>query len=208
MSSMNKKVLFEDYTFLVDARVYEPAEDSFLFAENLPTEETRRVIDVGAGCGILGIIAARRANEVFAVDVNPYAVHCTRQNARLNRLASRMVFIRGDLFGPFMSSVEFDLIIFNAPYLPQENEDGSWLEHSWVGGNNGREIIDRFVSDAPRRLSQDGQILLMQSSLSNVEETLRKFENEGLTAHIVAGQNLPFFEKIVLVCAKRSRKKK
>jgi release factor glutamine methyltransferase len=208
MSSINKKVLFEDYTFLVNANVYEPAEDSFLFAENLPTQETCRVIDVGAGCGILGIIAARRANEVFAVDVNPHAVRCTRQNARLNRLASRMVFIQGDLFGPFMSSVEFDLIIFNAPYLPLENEDGSWLEHSWIGGNDGREIVDRLDRGAPRHLSQNGQILLMQSSLSNVEETFRKFENEGLTANIVVGRNLPFFERIVLICVKRSRRKK
>lgn len=206
MSSMNKKVFFENYTFLVDARVYEPAEDSFLFAENLPTKETRRVIDVGAGCGILGIIAARRANEVVAVDVNPHAVHCAKQNARLNRLASRMVFIQGDLFGPFMSSVEFDLIIFNAPYLPLENEDGSWLEHSWVGGDNGREVVDRFVSDAPKHLSQNGQILLMQSSLSNIEETMRRFENEGLAAKIVAGQNLSFFERIVLICTKRPKK--
>jgi len=208
MSSMNKKVFFEDYTFLVDARVYEPAEDSFLFAENLPTEEARKVIDVGAGCGFLGIIAARRANEVFAVDVNPYAVHCAKQNARLNRLTSRMVFIRGDLFGPFMSSAKFDLIMFNAPYLPMENEDGSWLEHSWVGGNNGREILDRFVSDAPGHLGQNGQIILMQSSLSNVEETLRKFETEGLTANIVASQNLPFFERIVLISAKGPKERK
>jgi release factor glutamine methyltransferase len=208
MSSLNKKVFFEDYTFLVDARVYEPAEDSFLFAENLATKEARRVIDVGAGCGILGIIAARKANEVVAVDVNPHAVHCAKQNARLNRLASRMIFIQGDLFRPFMSSIEFDLIIFNAPYLPLGNEDGSWLEHSWVGGYTGREVVDRFVSDAPRHLSQNGQILLMQSSLSNVEKTLRRFKKEGLAAKIVAGRNLPFFEKIVLISAKRPKKKK
>ena len=41
--------------------VYEPAEDSFLFAENLDVEKGAQVLDVGTGCGILGILAAEKA---------------------------------------------------------------------------------------------------------------------------------------------------
>ena len=83
MHSGSKRVFFGDYVFLVDENVYEPAEDSFLFAENLDVKEGERVLDVGTGCGILGIIAAKKAGEVVAVDVNPYAVRCAKENARL-----------------------------------------------------------------------------------------------------------------------------
>ncbi len=204
MSSMNKKVCFEDYTFLVDENVYEPAEDSFLFAENLPTEETHKVIDMGAGCGILGVIGAKRANEVLAVDVNPYAVRCAKQNARLNGVFDKFVFIQGDLFCSVAQGAKFDLILFNAPYLPLENEDASWVGRSWAGGKTGREVIDRFIDQAPGHLSSNGQILLMQSSLSNIDQTLRRYASRGLNANVVASRVQPFFETILLTSAKQS----
>jgi hypothetical protein len=43
----------------------------------------------------------------------------------------------------------------------------------------------------------------MQSTLSGCNETLRKFEENGLKASVVAERALPFFETIVLVKAKR-----
>jgi release factor glutamine methyltransferase len=53
MSSPSKKVCFRDYVFHVYENVYEPAEDSFLFAENLAVEKGEVVLDMGTGCGIL-----------------------------------------------------------------------------------------------------------------------------------------------------------
>jgi release factor glutamine methyltransferase len=205
MHSVGKRVRYEGFTFLVDEDVYEPAEDSFLFAENLPVEKFRRVLDVGTGCGILGIVEAGRAEEVFSLDVSPFAVRCARQNARLNEVIDKIDFIEGDLFSPFDRRAGFDLILFNAPYLPSENRAVTWIERSWAGGRNGREIIDRFIDQAPRFLRTGGQILLMQSSLSNVDETLRRYAGSGLEAEVVARQTLPFFEEIVLVAASRPR---
>jgi release factor glutamine methyltransferase len=97
MCSSVNRVHFKDYVFVVDENVYEPAEDSFLFSENLQIEAGTRVLDMGTGCGILGIIAAKEA-EVVAVDLNPYAIRCARENARINNVRSKMVFIQGDLF--------------------------------------------------------------------------------------------------------------
>jgi len=205
MPSMKKKVLFEDYGFLVEENVYEPAEDSFLFAENLPTRRIERAIDVGCGCGILSTVAARNAQEVVALDVNPFAVHCAEYNARLNHVLDKMLLLRGDLFQPIACHAKFDLILFNAPYLPLKAESDSWLTWSWSGGRTGRDVIDRFIKDAPQHLAQDGEILLMQSSLSNVNETLQEFNRAGLAVKLMASQDLPFFERIVLICARWQR---
>lgn len=203
MPSTSKKVLFEDFTFLVNQNVYEPAEDSFLFAENLSGKKSCKVIDVGTGCGILGIIAAKWAEEVFAVDINPYAVRCTKQNANSNDVIDKMVFVRGDLLSCIDRNVKFDLILFNAPYLPSEKADGSWLEYSWAGGKGGREVIDRFIDETPEYLASKGQILLMQSSLSDVDKTIRRYLNKGMSARVVASRSVPFFETIVLISAVR-----
>jgi release factor glutamine methyltransferase len=203
MPLANKKVFFRSFTFFVDQNVYEPAEDSFLFAENLDVDESSRVVDIGVGCGILSIVAAKKAQEVYSVDINPCAIRCARRNAIFNGVAGKIFFVQGDLFSSLARGVEFDSILFNAPYLPSEKEESSLLERSWAGGKTGREIIDRFIDQAPEHLSTKGRILLMQSSLSNVEQTFRRFMDSGLDAKSVASRSLPFFEKIVLIIATR-----
>lgn len=205
MFSISKTVFFENFKFLVHPNVYEPAEDSFLFAENLPSSSSCRVIDVGTGCGILGIIAARRARHVLLVDINPHAIRCAQQNAKLNKIADRVAFVQGDLLGSIDTKARFDLILFNSPYLPSDMNDASWLARSWAGGIAGRDLIDRFINDAPKHLSTTGQILLLQSSLSNVDETLHKCSRKGLEARVLASQSLPFFETLMLVGATWSK---
>ncbi len=204
-----KRAHFGDYVFNVFENVYEPAEDSYLFAENIDVEKGAKVLDVGIGCGILGITAAKKADIVVAVDVNPYAVCCARENAALNNVLAKMAFIRTDLLTALKENAKFDLIVFNAPYLPaDECEETSWIGRSWAGGINGRKVIDRFIPQASLHLKPSGQILLMQSTLANVEETISKFAACGLKASIKAECKLPFFEILTLIEAKNDSREK
>jgi len=197
-----KSMRYDDLTLLISRNVYEPAEDTVLAADNLIVNEHDRVLDMGTGCGILAVLAARRAKHVIAVDINPHAVHCAKRNAVANNLASRIDVIRGDLFQPVHKDEKFSLIVFNAPYLPSTpREARSWLGKAWAGGTTGRRVIDRFMVDAPHYLGKEGRILLVQSSLADVDATLRRFTALGLDAHLAASRKVAF-ETIVLVEAK------
>jgi len=203
MPSTVKRAHFGKYIFDVWESVYEPAEDSFLFAENLTVEKGAQVLDVGTGCGILGIMAAENAASVLAVDLNPYAIRCAKENSALNNVDSKMAFIRADLLTAFDENARFDLILFNAPYLPAaEREAETWIGRSWAGGVNGRRVIDRFISQTQLHLKASGRVLLMQSTLANVEETICKFGERKLKARVKAERKLAFFETLTLIEAK------
>ncbi|MEM2522332.1 MAG: class I SAM-dependent methyltransferase [Candidatus Bathyarchaeia archaeon] len=201
--SLVRKVFFKDYVFNVWSNVYEPAEDSFLFAENLTLEKDEVVLDMGTGCGILGIVAAHKASIVIAVDINPHAVRCAKENARLNGVADKIFLVQGDLFAPVKVVKIFDLILFNAPYLPTDLSEGqSWIERAWAGGVNGRTVLDRFLDNFSAYLKDNGRVLLMQSTLADVDKTLKILAAKGFKTRIVVKRDLPFFETIMLIEAK------
>jgi len=194
-----KRLSFRGQVFLVDEKVYEPAEDTFLLAENLKVKEKEVVLDMGTGCGILAVLATEKAKKVVATDINPYAIECAEKNAKMNRVEVKIEFRLGDLFQPIRTDEIFGLILFNAPYLPSEPcEEKSWIGRAWAGGLGGRKVIDRFITDALEFLTADGKILLVQSSLSDIDKTLERFDEMGLKARIVAESKWPF-EKIALI---------
>jgi release factor glutamine methyltransferase len=195
-----KRVHFDNYVFNIYEEVYDPAEDSFLFAENFEVKEGERILDLGTGCGLLGILAAKKAERVLAVDLNPFAIRCAKENSVINGLRGKIDFVQASLLTALHHSATFDLILFNAPYLPSEKgEETSWIGRAWAGGANGREVVDQFIFEAPTHLKPHGRVLLMQSTLTGVEETICKFIEQGLKAHVKAEHKLPFFETLTLV---------
>lgn len=203
-----KKFFFNSCIFHVLENVYESAEDTFLLAENLRVHKNDSVLDMGTGCGILGVLAAEKAKAVVAVDINPCAVSCARMNAKLNGVERKISILRGDLFQPIKDGKRFDVILFNAPYLPSEPEEQkAWIERAWAGGVGGRDLIDRFLLEVPKYLKVNGRIFLVQSNLSDVDKTIKTFKKAGLQAKIVAEEKVAF-ETIVLIEARFGEHKK
>ena len=59
--------------------------------ERVAYRKPARIVDMGCGSGILAMGAAALLHRpVLAVDIDPWSVRVTRQNARLNRLGSRI----------------------------------------------------------------------------------------------------------------------
>lgn len=177
--------------------VYVPAEDSFLLAGSLKVEGGR-VLDVGTGTGIVALAAAGKADYVLGVDVNPEAVELARGNAQANGILNAE-FRLSDLFSSIGVKEKFGLIAFNPPYLPVK-EDGL-LERSWSGGRGGLEVIECFLGQADRHLTPDGRILMVVSSLNNLDELEEMLRRNGLSYAIVAEERIPF-ETLYVICSK------
>ncbi|MCL5675457.1 MAG: methyltransferase [Candidatus Marsarchaeota archaeon] len=188
--------------------VYAPSEDSYLAAELIAEylEEHRerkalRVLDMGTGSGILGIFASTFSNveETVLADISKSALLLAGRNIESNRekISSRITLMRSDLFDSFDAESKFDLIIFNAPYLPHEKNRDK-LERSWNGGGGGVEVLEKFLGHAVNFIRSEGELLLVYSSFSDAESLMRCAQALGLqeksrrTAHI-------FFEDIMAV---------
>jgi release factor glutamine methyltransferase len=79
--------------------------------------EGLRVLDLGTGTGIQAIQAIRYgAQSVIAVDINPAAIACAKENAILNNVADKIQVKESDLFSS-LSGEKFDLIIANLPVV-------------------------------------------------------------------------------------------
>jgi len=92
------------------------------------------------------------------------------------------------------------VITFNAPYLPGEPEEP--IDLALVGGERGRELIDRFIERVDDHLAPGGRVYLVQSSISGIKETLEKFQRKGLSADVIARRHV-FFEDTVVIMAKK-----
>lgn len=178
--------------------VYEPAEDTFLLAENLQVERRHRVLEIGTGTGIVAITVSRKCRTVIATDINPQAIKCATHNI-INNKTYNIELKEGDLFEP-VEDEKFDLVLFNTPYLPTSDDEmvDDELETAWDGGKDGRKVIDRFLDELIDYLNPEGRVQLVQSSLSDIDKTLDKLKKMGLDASVTAREK-HFFEEVVVI---------
>jgi methylase of polypeptide subunit release factors len=75
----------------------------------------RTALDIGTGCGVLALLAARFTERVVGVDTNQRALNLAGFNAALNDIHN-VDFREGSLFDPVRGE-RFDLIACNPPYV-------------------------------------------------------------------------------------------
>ncbi|WP_292460168.1 HemK2/MTQ2 family protein methyltransferase [Methanothermococcus sp.] len=196
----------------IHPKVYEPAEDSELLLDNLVNVKNKIVLDVGTGTGIQAINAIKRgAKKVVGIDINPYAIKTAKENALLNKLKLNedIFFFESDLFknmGEIKNKLNinrFDVILFNAPYLPTSKEEKleKYLNYAFDGGIDGRKVLDRFIDEVGDYLKENGIIQIVQSSLTGEEKTLKLLKKHGFRAKKTASMKFPY-EEVQIILAK------
>ncbi len=174
--------------------VYVPDDDTFLLLDCVDFTRGERVLEMGCGTGIISIHCARRGARVTAVDINPNAVECTRKNASANGVDVEV--LHSDLFSDVGG--EFDLILFNPPYLPVM-EEGE-LERAWSGGEGGMEVVGRFLEGVPSHLTGNGRVLLLVSS--KIDQAGLSDDLTGFRVSTVAIRSF-FFEELRVLLLER-----
>lgn len=173
--------------------VYQPAEDSRLLGDAARefVDEGDLVLDVGTGSGWVAKEAADEGARVVGVDLNPHACREAREHG--------IPTVQGNLVESFQAAT-FDTVLFNPPYLPTDPEDegDDWLEKALSGGESGRAIVDPFLDTVRRVLKPAGEVLLLVSSLTGLDEVTDRAAANGFTTEEVASEKYPFERLVVL----------
>lgn len=150
----------------VDARVLDPRPDTETLVEwaleQLPTETTQRVLDLGTGSGAVALALQhhRPQNQITAVDASADALAVAQANA--HRLQLPVHFIHSD----WMAAVpgRFEMIVSNPPYVVDGDTHLSALTHeplqALTSGPDGLDDIRQIIAQAPSRLVPGGWLLL------------------------------------------------
>jgi methylase of polypeptide subunit release factors len=148
-----------------------PSPYSILLAKNIPTfKYTDVVIDVGCGCGILGIVSfCKGSDNVIMTDVTDSAILDTKENCILNKIYNIKV-IKSDIYNNFFDLFYgADFIICNPPSLPCSLNKNNKPEY--FSGEDGRKFIDQLLSRTKIILKNTGKILMTHTSLANIDKT-------------------------------------
>jgi len=177
-------VSFHHRDFKSDARALIPRPETEELAEwilSMSMGEDLKVLDMGCGSGVLGLtLAAERPNwHVTLADVSEDALALARENAAALGIGN-VRLLRSDLFSAVEG--EFDGIVANLPYVP-ESERASLSREvmhdpalALFGGDDGLDVIRRFIPEAYSRLKPGAWLVLEigHDQASHVEEILRK----------------------------------
>jgi len=145
------------------------------------------VLDMGTGCGIWALLAAREGATATGVDIIPEHLYWATQNARENGLAN-VKFNYSDLFTSLKGQC-FDRIFFNPPF--HIGTPSSRHERSYLGGADG-DIVRQFLEELPHHLKPDGRAFLI---LPDLESTYYLPQLKTFQVRIAATQWVPVMGK-------------
>jgi tRNA1Val (adenine37-N6)-methyltransferase len=124
-------------------------------------ESPKRILDAGAGCGVLGLMMAQRfpKAEITCIEVDEKAADECYKNVESSPFRERIKVIQGDLLAPLAS--EFDLIISNPPYYFTDNSSS---QRNYIEKHSTSEDFTAWIRACYSLLSAHGTYWMIYPS--------------------------------------------
>ncbi len=169
--------------------VFRPTYTTAKLAEALRIDDGDTVIDMGCGCGVLSIVAARLgAGFVYGCDASKRAVETAYRNARRHDLTQRMRFWISNLFDALPKTLKADVVIGDVSGIPDALAEATgW----YPGGRTGAELPIEMLRQAGDHMKASSRLYLPTGTIQDDESILSAAREifQNLTA--IAERRLP-----------------
>lgn len=181
---------------------YRYNSDTLFLYDFIGSKLKGQILDVGCGCGILGLLVARD-NEIklTGIDIDPLNVQISQHNASVNGIAGE--FIAED-FSKFKSDIKFDFIISNPPFY-HTNVTKSQNKHIANSRYSDSLSLEEFLASCNRNIKPKGVLYFCYDAkqIGDIIPFLSKFKlNLTKLKFIYSKDNQN--AKLVLIEAKKS----
>jgi methylase of polypeptide subunit release factors len=133
---------------------------STMLARCTPRRRVGRVLDLGTGCGVQALHAARHAACVVATDLSRRALAMADVTWRLNGGGDDLDLRAGSLLDP-VDGERFDLVVSNPPFVITPRTDAVPAYEYRDGGLEGDEIVRRLVTGVGGVLAPGGTAVML-----------------------------------------------
>ena len=146
------------------------------------------VLDLGTGCGIQALHAARHSSRIVATDISARALELTRFNADLNGIAG--IEVRsGSLFEP-VAGERFEQIVSNPPFVITPRSEGVPAYEYRDGGRVGDALVEEVIVGTEAHLTVGGVAQLLgnweyRAGEDGLERVRGWIESTGLDAWVI-----------------------
>jgi tRNA1Val (adenine37-N6)-methyltransferase len=159
-------------TIVQPASGYRFAVDSILLARFVRPRQRDRILELGAGCGVVSIVLAalHHPSEIAAVEVQPQLAGLIAHNALLNDVAS-VTPICADIRRPIpgLRLATFGYVVLNPPYrAASRGRESPNPGRRAARGGDGAMLAD-FIQAAARYVSHGGRIAMVFTASRTVE---------------------------------------
>ncbi len=131
-------------------------------------------LELGCGCAIISVLAAKKGAVVTSTDINPDAVSIAEINAAGNGVMVDAIY--SDLFQN-LNGRTFDYIVINPPYYPRQPQ--SMAENAWFCGEN-FEYFEKLFLVLHKHLNPDGKAIMILSEDCDIQSIERIAEKNTI----------------------------
>ena len=118
--------LFYNSNIEINEKIFEPREETEKIVDITLKylKDKMDILELGTGSGAISISLIKKMPNlnITATDISVEAIKCARKNSVKNNVNEKIDFIKSDWFNKLDSSLKYDIIVSNPPYIPIENK--------------------------------------------------------------------------------------
>ncbi len=172
---------------LQHANGYRFSIDPVLLAHFVRLGKDENILDLGAGCGILGLILLYRASDrirsLTAFELQAGLAELARDNIRLNKFQKQMLVVEGDLceIKKFLKPESCTTVVCNPPFYPLGGGRPSCNKESEIARHQVSCTLTDILKAAATIVKNRGRVYLVYPA-DGIGSLLALLPRQGLTA--------------------------